>query len=67
MREISREPAIAFMVFVVETKECAKAKSIAENLENEFLTAKFSGDKKIKQFAKRAPLQKEIKFAWELN
>ena len=44
-------------------KEYAKAKSIAENLEDKFLTAKFSGDKKIKQIAKRALLQKEIKFA----
>jgi curved DNA-binding protein CbpA len=67
LRKISREPAFAFMAFVVETKEYAQAKSIAKTLEDEFLTAKFSSDKKIKQIAKQAILQKEIRFAQELN
>ena len=67
LRRISREPAFAFMAFVVETKKYTQAKSIAETLENAFLTAKFSPDKQIKQIAKSALLNKEIKFAQELN
>ena len=64
---IGREPAFAFMAFVVETKEYAQAKSIAETLEDAFLTTKFSDDQQIKQIAKAALLQNEIKFAKELN
>ena len=67
LRKMSREPAFAFMAFVVETKEYAQAQSIAETLEDAFLTTKFSGDKQIKQIAKRALQQKEFKFAQELN
>ena len=67
LRKMSREPAFAFMAFVVETKEYALAQSIAETLEDAFLTTKFSGDNQIKQIAKRALLEREIKFAQELN
>ena len=55
------------MAFVIETKEYAQAQSIAETLEDAFLTTKFSDDKQIKQIAKRALQQKEFKFAQELN
>ena len=67
LRKMSREPAFAFMAFVVEAKEYAQAKSIAKTLEDAFLTAKFSDDNQIKQIAKAALLNKEIKFAQELN
>ena len=67
LRKMSREPAFAFMAFVVETKEYAQAQSIAEILEDAFLTAKFSDDEQIKKIAKWALQQKEIKFAKELN
>jgi curved DNA-binding protein CbpA len=67
LRKMSREPAFAFMAFVVETKEYAQAQSIAETLEDAFLTTKFSDDKQIKQIAKRALQKKELKFAQELN
>lgn len=67
LSRIGKEPAFAFMAFVVETKKYAQAKSIAETLEDAFLTAKFSDDNQIKQIAKAALLNKEIKFAQELN
>ena len=67
LRKMSREPAFAFMAFVVETKEYAQAKSIAETLEDAFLTTKFSDDNQLKQIAKFALQQQEIKFAQELN
>ena len=67
LKILSKESAFAFMAFVVETKEYAQAKSIAENLEDRFLTSKFSDDNQIKQIAKRALLEREIKFALELN
>ena len=66
LRKMSREPAFAFMAFVVETKEYAQAQSIAETLEDAFLTTKFGDDNQIKQIAKRALQQREIKFAQEL-
>ena len=67
LTSFGREPSFVFMAFIVETKKYAQAKSIAENLEDAFLTTKFSDDNQIKQIAKSALLQKEIKFAQGLN
>jgi len=67
LRTLSTEPAFAFMAYVVETKKYKDAAAIADQLEDAFLTTKFSNDPKIKKLAKLALQQKEIKFAKELN
>jgi hypothetical protein len=64
---LGKEPAFAFMAYVVETKKYKDAAAIADQLEDAFLTTKFSNDPKIKKLAKLALQQKEIKFAKELN
>ena len=64
---LGKEPAFAFMAYVVETKKYKEAATIADQLEDAFLTTKFSNDPKIKKLAKLALQQKEIKFAKELN
>jgi curved DNA-binding protein CbpA len=67
LRSLGKEPAFAFMAYVVETKKYKEAATIADQLEDAFLTTKFSNDPKIKKLAKLALQQKEIKFAKELN
>ena len=67
LERTGREPAFAFMAFVVETKKYAEAKSIKLKLENAFLTANFSNDKKVKKIAKLALQEGELKFAQALN
>ena len=67
LRSLGKEPAFAFMAYVVETKKYKDAAAIADQLEDAFLTTKFSNDPKIKKLAKLALQQKEIKFAKELN
>lgn len=64
---LGKEPAFAFMAYVVETKKYKEAATIADQLEDAFLTTKFSNDPTIKKLAKLALQQKEIKLAKELN
>ena len=64
---LGKEPAFAFMAYVVETKKYKDAATIADQLEDAFLTTKFSNDPTIKQIAKLALQQEEIGFAKELN
>lgn len=67
LRSLGKEPAFSFMAYIVETKKYKEAAKIADQLEDAFLTTKFSNDPTIKKLAKIALQQKEIEFAKELN
>lgn len=67
LQTLNKQPAFAFMAYVVETKKYTEAAKIAELLEDAFLTTKFGADDNIKQLAKLALKEQEILFAKELN
>ena len=67
LRSLGKEPAFAFMAYVVETKKYKEAATIAKLLKNAFLTKKFGDDETFKYLAQLALKERQVGFAKELN
>ena len=67
LRQLNSQTAFLFMAVIVEEKLYSKAPQLAERLEDQFLISKFSKDPDLKKIAKYAVLNKEKKFAQDLN
>ena len=65
--KLNSQIAFLFMAVIVEEKLYAKAPELAEHLEDQFLISKFGEDSDLKKIAKYAILNKEKRFAQDLN